>query len=635
MTAASSHPAGPPAGWLRGSVSRQLTAGLMVAMLVSALVLVALAQSLHRREMAHQQEAGAVRMGRVFEASLQNAMLQRDLPGMAGILAALGQAPGVQRARLLEPHGTVRFASAIADVGVQAPEALAGLCLNTGCSLIQPRTSWVASERGGGARALRLAYPIANQQRCQQCHGSTVTHPVNGVLLVDFDPPAAPSLHNQWIVPLAGLAALLAFAGIMAWTLRRQVTLPLQRLADGAQRLAQGQLDTRVALNTPDELGRVGKAFDDMGERLKTLVDSLQNQRNFLQTLIDAMPDPVLVIGADYRIRMANRAYSDMLAIAPDAIVGKTCHAVGRGLSEPCPSTLITCPVAETRRRQRPVRSMMALRRTDGEPVDVDIEAAPLAGHDGELLTVEVLRPLDRAVRFSQEQRLSTIGLLANGVAHEIHNPLASIRLALQASLRGLNSGDMNREELIEYLRIVDHEIDRCVVTTQRLLQMSAVPNPALEPVPLEQAVDDVLALLVEECRTRGVTVSRRIEPSGARVQGDPAELRQVLVNLIHNALHATSPGGFIEIAGEPLDDGEYQIAVTDNGCGIPLQDQALIFMPFFSHRADGQRGTGLGLAISKAIVERFGGSISVRSQPAQGATFVVRLPCAQEGVAA
>lgn len=616
--------AAPRLGWLRASVSRQVTVGLVVAMLVSAAVLVALATALHTREMARQQASAATRLGHVFEAALQNAMLHRDLPGMAGILAAMGEAPGVTRARLLEPGGTVRFASRAEDLNAPVPGALAGLCLQSGCTPPAAQAHWLTD--GSGARTLQLVYPIANQPRCLLCHGSTQAHPVNGVLLVDFAPQAAATWRERAMVPLAGLAALAVFAAIMIWTLRRRVTRPLQGLASGAQALAQGELAARVAVDAPDELGRVGHAFNNMAERLQTMVAALEQQRNFLQTLIDAMPDPVLVIGPDFRIRMANRAYAELLGLPAHAVVGNTCHAVGRGLNEPCPSTLVNCPVVEMRRQRQRVRSMLALRRADGEPVDVDIEAAPLQDAQGEWLTVEVLRPLARSVRFSQEQRLSTVGLLANGVAHEIHNPLASVRLALQASLRGLKQGDMPRDELIDYLRIVDQEIDRCVVTTRRLLQMSSMPGVALVPVPVLPAVDDVLALLRAECSARGVTVVQHITPAQASVMGDAAELRQVLVNLVHNALHASAAGGLIEIAGDALPDGAYQLTVRDHGRGIALQDQALIFLPFFSQRADGQRGTGLGLAISKAIIERFGGTISVRSEPGRGATFVLRL---------
>ncbi|HNR84735.1 ATP-binding protein, partial [Ottowia sp.] len=229
--------------------------------------------------------------------------------------------------------------------------------------------------------------------------------------------------------------------------------------------------------------------------------------------------------------------------------------------------------------------------------------------------------------RFSQEQRLSTIGLLANGVAHEIHNPLASIRLALQAILRGLRNGGMDRPEMVDYLELVDREIDRCVLTTQRLMQMSQAPTQALQPVRLVTAIDDVLALLREECRARGVQVRVSGVPESERVRGDEAELRQVLVNLVHNALHAMPQGGRIDIEGAASDDGaRLRLAVRDSGCGIALADQPLIFMPFFSRRVDGQRGTGLGLAICKATMERFGGAIEVQSTPGQGSTFTLTL---------
>jgi len=242
-------------------------------------------------------------------------------------------------------------------------------------------------------------YPILNQARCSQCHGSIDHHPVNGLLVVDFLPNAsALGLGSTLLLTCAAMGSLVLFALIMLMTLRRQVSEPLSSMAQTAEALV--------------------------------------------------------------------------------------------------------------RQHTRPLRSMMSLRRADGSTVDVDIDAAPLTMEDGSILVIEVLRPLERSLRFSQQQRLSTLGLLANGVAHEIHNPLASIRIALQASLRGLRKGKMEHHELVGYLELVDHEIDRCVMTTQRMMQMSQLPAETLSPVNLTCAVDDVLALLREECRIRGVHVS-------------------------------------------------------------------------------------------------------------------------------
>ena len=612
--------------WLGASLARRLTLGLIVALLLSAGLLVALALAISRDALRREHEQSATRVAHLFEASLQNAMLKHDIEGMAGILAALGHSPGVAGARLLAPQGTVRFASRPEAVGSSAQAQIAGLCLHAGCTPSAPRLAWHAAPEGD---RLQIAYPILNQARCAQCHGPAAERPVNGVLLVDFKPlpPATPGSGPALLLAGAGLAALGVFAAIMGFTLRRQVTQPLAALAQATDRLAAGDLSARVNASGDDELGRVSHGFDRMTARIDAMVGRLDAQARFLQTLVDAMPDPVLVIGADHRIRLANQAYATLLGHDAQAVVGQPCYRASRGLAEPCPSTLVTCPLAEIRQHAQPVRSMLRLQRSDGAPVEVDIEAAPVHAADGETLVVEVLRPLERALRFSQEQRLSTIGLLANGVAHEIHNPLASIRLALQAILRGLRNGGMDRPEMVDYLELVDREIDRCVLTTQRLMQMSQAPTQALQPVRLVTAIDDVLALLREECRARGVQVRVSGVPESERVRGDEAELRQVLVNLVHNALHAMPQGGRIDIEGAASDDGaRLRLAVRDSGCGIALADQPLIFMPFFSRRVDGQRGTGLGLAICKATMERFGGAIEVQSTPGQGSTFTLTL---------
>jgi signal transduction histidine kinase len=646
--------------WLAASLSRRLTLGLVVALLASAVIVVALGLATGQRALRQQQEDAARRVALLFEASLQNAMLKRDLDGMAEILKHLGHTSGVAQARLLSINGEVRFDSqtgggplggaritasgqvwrpasdAPPDAGphdpggaftsmlpVSAPQ----LCAGADC---RDQLRWSADDTGN---RLQIVHPILNQTRCGGCHGSTGQYPVNGLLAVDFQPRpvAGPARGPAMLGAAAVLAALVLFALMMWLTLRRQVTGPLAVLALAADRLAAGDLQARVQSSARDELGRVAHAFDRMAARLGETVASLRHEQQFLQQLVDGIPDPVLVISPDYRIRVANQAYAALLGHDLPAVIGQPCHQIGCGLAEPCPSTLVTCPVAEIRQCVRTVRSMMSLKRRDGSTVDVDIDAAPLAPSqaqdDGETLVIEVIRPLERSLRFSQQQRLSTIGLLANGVAHEIHNPLASIRIALQASLRGLRSGQMAHDELTGYLELVDHEIDRCVLTTRRMMQMSQTPTETLHPVGVAAAIDDVLALLREECRVRNVAVSVQGVPPALRVMGDEAELRQVLVNLVHNALHAMPQGGRIDINGAAANDGPwFALSVRDTGCGIAAEDLPLIFMPFFSQRADGQRGTGLGLAISKATMDRFGGRIEARSTPGRGSEFTLTL---------
>jgi len=601
------------------SISGRLVAGLVIALVVSGGLLVTMALWLGQQSVKAEQEQAAARLVQVFEASLHTSMLQRDLPSLQRTLQVLGQAPGIAQARLLNVQGDVRFASRAAALGGRIPLA----CQQPDCADATLQNHWVDTAQG---IALQVRYPILNRSQCAQCHGEPDVHPVNGVLLIDFAVvPTGLGGSRQALLLGLGLAALLLFGAIMAWAMRRVVTQPLQHMADVSQRLAAGDFDVRVLTSSDDEIGRVGQQFNVMADQVAQTVARLQTQQQFLQDLVNAVPDPLLVIGPDWQIRLANTAYARLIGHDAQTPVRGCCYKVGRGANEPCPSTMLTCPVLQARENQT-LRTVMALRHRDGSDLPVEIDAAQLR-FNGEMLTVEILRPLNEAIRYSQEQRLSTIGLLANGVAHEIHNPLASIRLALQASLRGLAQGDMDSAELVHYLKLVDSQIDRCVATTERLMQMSHPPGDALVPVQLVTAIDDTVILLGEEARMRQVEIHFEHPEHPIWIQGDNAELRQVFVNLLHNAMHAMKQGGEVRVEIETSNASLVLIRVSDTGAGIPSENLSRIFLPFFSRRADGQAGMGLGLAVCKSIIDRCGGTIAVASELGKSSVFTITLP--------
>ncbi len=602
-----------------------LLAGLLA---VSSAIFLALFIWLYQEQLAQERQLATHQISLLFQAALENAMLKRDLPGLRNILKRLGRQPQVQRVMLVNPDGVVRFASH--EALLQQPLARRELpYCGAACASGQwpPRTPYTRLFSAGGGTVLRTVKPIYNKKPCQACHGPMETHPINGVLVADFD---ASSLRGQALMVAAGLAGagalVMALTLLAAWAfLHRQVLQPVRALSTAAARLAEGDLAARVPVRGEDELGRLAGVFNGMAERLQQVVQRLSAHDAFLQSLIDAVPEGIRVIGPDYRLRMVNAAYRRQHPGGDDPR-GEPCYRA-HGRKEPCPHSLVRCPLEMFRAgHEGTLRLMHAHVGRDGSELPVEIVAAPLKdATSGEMLVVEAMRDLSQQIDITQEQRLAELGQLATGIAHEIHNPLGSVRLGLQAMLRALEQG-RDAKALMGYLKQVDAAVDQCIAVTDKLLRLSAPPSEKPELVDIAAVAHDVAVLLHYEAEQQGVEIVEDLQP--ARVLASEGDLRMLVLNLVQNAFHAMPRGGTLTLRSDEQGE-EVLLQVIDTGCGMDEETRAHIFHPFFSRRADGVHGTGLGLTICRAIVERHGGVISVDSAPGQGARFSVRLPAA------
>jgi signal transduction histidine kinase len=231
--------------------------------------------------------------------------------------------------------------------------------------------------------------------------------------------------------------------------------------------------------------------------------------------------------------------------------------------------------------------------------------------------------------QISHEQRLSELGLLAAGIAHEIHNPLGSVRLGVQGLVRELHAGHITQDQIVEYMELIDQEIDKCIAVTRRMLLLSRPPASSLQLVVVNEALTDTLMLLEFDAQTHGITQRFEVPEQPLRLLTDEADIRMIFLNLIQNAHHAMANGGALD-ARLFATEGHAVIEISDSGTGIPDDLLARIFDPFFSRRADGVAGTGLGLTIVRNFVERMGGTISVDSTVGKGTLFRIRLPLAE-----
>jgi signal transduction histidine kinase len=233
-------------------------------------------------------------------------------------------------------------------------------------------------------------------------------------------------------------------------------------------------------------------------------------------------------------------------------------------------------------------------------------------------------------------ERLASLGTLAAGVAHEINNPLAIIRESAgwmrQFFARDEFKGMPRREDVFRALDKVENSVERASRITHQLLGFVGKSEAAVSEVNLTQLAEEAIQLIIHEARNRDIQINRQMPSSLQSIWSDAYQIRQVLLNLLTNAIHAVNSAGTITVVVEDVGDSQV-IMVSDSGPGIAREHLDKIFEPFFSTKSPGQ-GTGLGLFVSRGIVEKLGGTIEVSSELGQGASFRFRLPKHRSGTA-
>jgi len=617
--------------WFRKSLNRKLAGAVLLTLLVLSSIFLLLFQQAYRVQLQQERENTIQLLNGLLRSSLENAMLKMDLQGLSQILSRFGEQEGVISAMVANPRGEVRFASDHALLGNLLP----GLKneAGNGAGSWQPYT--ILSRMPDGSEVLRGIYPVMNQPPCQGCHGSLSVRPVNGFLIVDFE---AGSLRQQAVANAAAMAGAgfvvtLLTLSLLWWLLHRWVVLPVRSVEEASRDVAAGAYGMRLPQSGLDETGRLAVSFNIMAEAIQANLSEIKRQQVFLQTLVDAMPDAVRVIAGDFRIVLANHAYCSMLGVSHEEVIGRPCHVSSHRRAEPCIATLQTCPLAELKSSQDELKFLQRFEDSHGGHHDVEIHAAAIgnstAPAEGRMI-VEVIRDLGQEVRFSHEQRLASLGQLAAGVAHEIRNPLGSIKIALHALLHADPDRIARDAEMKQYLELVEGQVDICVQVTEKLLRLSLYSDGTAELMDVNRAVSETASLMAYESEKAGVRTDIRLHPQGLRIMAAEGDIRMALLNLLQNALHAMPRGGVLSLATR--EEGDWAVIdVVDTGVGISSEIQQHVFEPFFSRRADGQKGTGLGLAIARSLVRRHGGMIEMESEVGKGSRFTMRFPTAEK----
>lgn len=219
--------------------------------------------------------------------------------------------------------------------------------------------------------------------------------------------------------------------------------------------------------------------------------------------------------------------------------------------------------------------------------------------------------------------RLSTVGTLSAGIAHELGTPLNVV--AGQAGL--IAGGQLNAEEICESAKTIKEEANRMTAIIRQLLDFARQKPSAPRDVSVSETLMKTCELLEPLANKKGIQFHQSPSPEELWISGDEAQLQQVFTNLIQNAIDAMPDGGKLSVSSQFVEQGKkIQIEIADEGMGIPQDDLPRVFEPFFTTKEVG-KGTGLGLSIAFGIVSEFGGEIVVKSKPGNGSTFSIILP--------
>jgi PAS domain S-box-containing protein len=380
-------------------------------------------------------------------------------------------------------------------------------------------------------------------------------------------------------------------------------------------------------------------------EGLETVVQRLARERTFLETLFNTIEDGVLVADEAGRILYVNLAVCRLLGLDPAKAEGESVQQV---LSELDWQKLARWDEAGGKRVSRHEFEVNYPR-----PRLIHLYAAPLDGEAiGSSGVALILHDATEARQRTQEaidsERMQALTLLAASVAHEIGNPLNALDIHLQLMEREVkklktSGGDLSitpgrrssqkaaePAELAEaagklegYLSVCKGEIARLDYIIREFLQALRPTPPKLQLTNLNDVVLATLEVLRPEITNRGITVKEKLSRSLPAVPFDPAQIRQVLVNLIKNAIQAMSKGGVLRVQSDVGVDGVI-VSVADTGGGIPEEQINRIFEPFYTTK---KKGSGLGLMIVQRIVRDHGGRIDLESHVGKGSVFRIWLP--------
>jgi PAS domain S-box-containing protein len=433
------------------------------------------------------------------------------------------------------------------------------------------------------------------------------------------------NLKNQLYAHMSISIVLILVAWLASYFIAGILIRPLQHILNNVNEIANGQFDSRITIRGRDELGLLSMRVNAMGDNLQTFMSRLQlsaeelrSTKEYLESFVNHTSDAIHVTDMKGYIVQVNKAFEKMYGWSEEEALHRLLHHIPDELDNEYKDILERIRQGESVTDYETVRYMK-----NGESIDVSITVSPIRSEAGEIVAVAEISRNITARKQTEEvirrsEKLSVVGQLAAGVAHEIRNPLTTLKGFVQLNKQQGALSD-------SYLDIMLSELDRINLIVSEFLVLAKPQLTHFEKTDIQSLLQDIIALLDLQAAQMNIRFEMKITSSDIPlIVCEANQLKQVFVNVLKNSIEAMSDGGTITIELQYLmKDNILVVRITDQGNGISEEDMPKLGEPFFSNKPT---GNGLGLMVSQRIIANHKGTMNISSKLGEGTCVEIRL---------
>lgn len=469
--------------------------------------------------------------------------------------------------------------------------------------------------KGETGRAIRYSNTLATDMMYV-----AIPVDIDGQLLILRTAMPLTQVYNNLRSQLRNITIALLFAFLIALyqasRFSTYLTRPILEMVDISDKIAKGDFSRKVQASTKDEIAKLAEAFNSMAEKLEHNIAQLRDKNLELESILTNIIDGIIVLDDQYRIILINPAACRLFNIEGEVI--------GKYFLEVLMESRIDRLVEQVIDNNEKSSIEIVLKKEDSSKI-LKISGAPMENVKGKRGAILLIQDITE-IRQLEEVRKDFVA----NVSHELKTPLTSI----QGFVETLQSGALeNKEVAYKFLNIIQLEADRLSRLINDILSLSELEsgkgNKLVEKINLVEIVQDTLEMMKSHAKVRQISLASVFARNPIWIRGNKDRVKQMLINLVDNAIKYTQEGGSVTVLVEDLKH-KVVLRVRDTGIGIAREHIPRIFERFYrvdKSRSRSQGGTGLGLAIVKHIVLSMKGKIEVSSEQGKGTEFIIHIP--------